>query len=44
MLNKLKNLSENQKVALSVVARIAVPMVAIVITDVLVKKVSKKDA
>jgi len=38
---KLPSLSDNQKVVVAVAARVIVPLVAIVVTDVLVKKMSK---
>lgn len=42
MFTKL-NLNDKQKFVVAIVARIAVPMVAIVVTDAIVKKVANKD-
>lgn len=43
MFNKLKNITPNKKAALALTARIVLPLVAIAVTDAVVKKVSNKD-
>jgi hypothetical protein len=41
---KFSNLNDKQKFAVAVVARVVVPMIAVVAADVLVKRIAKKDA